>query len=113
MHSCSRCDIKICDTHHRKLSAINYCENCFWEVFLFSNGKPQTDHDHWYEDVIVMPSASENSNTDDEGFSGGFGEGSFGGGGAGGGWNTSDAESFTNTDHSNPEFIDDETFFYS
>ncbi|SHJ09297.1 hypothetical protein [Aquimarina spongiae] len=112
-NECSRCQKQVCNSHYRILEKKGYCEDCFWEVYLFSNPK-SSDNDLHDDDVIITTSTPINSESNDDGFEGGFGGGGFGGAGAGGEWSSSDMDSFARPDSNQDDYLgNDETFFYS
>lgn len=115
-NQCSYCDKEICKTHTNVLESKQYCEDCYWECFLFSKEERKyNDTDTFITDTSTTSYASSSSNDDsDTGFSGGFGDGGFGGGGASGQWTEGDMQSLNDT-NSQASLLSgtDDTFFYS
>lgn len=116
-NNCSNCKKEVCETHTHLLESKHYCEDCYWELFMFyKEERPYHDNDTFITDTNTTPYASSTShdNSSDSGFGGGFGGGGFGGGGANGQWTEGDMQSLSDTDSQGGILSDnDDTFFYS
>ncbi|MDY8136034.1 hypothetical protein [Aquimarina sp. 2201CG5-10] len=115
-HTCTKCKKDVCRTHAHVLTSKYFCEDCYWETYLFSIKK----QDNYVEDSNIDDTHVSSNNPSQfspspSGFDGGFGGGSFGGGGASGTWTEGDMQSLSDT--STNENLDmlssDDTFLYS
>lgn len=115
-NKCSNCDKDVCEIHSHILESKYYCEDCFWERFLYTiEVRDHYDNDTFTESNTMSTSNSRNET--DSGFGGGFGGGGFGGGGASSEWTEGDIQSLdTNNSNNAAEGLlldTDDTFFYS
>lgn len=121
-NNCSNCNKDVCETHSHTLESKSFCEDCYWERFLYSiEVRENYDRDILIERTTTIntsnrPISSGNSDSSsrDSGFDGGFGGGSFGGGGASGAWTEGDMQSLDDNNTAGGFLSDtDDTFFYS
>ena len=119
-HKCFNCDKEVCDTHSHNLGNLLYCEDCYWERFLFTQQQDNTHYNDSDTDTTVIYSSNSSSsspvssNNEPTGFKDGFGGGEFGGGGAAGAWTEGDIQSLSDTNNTNNLMSDsDDSFFYS
>ena len=115
-NKCSNCKKDVCETHTHTLESKVFCEDCYWERFLYTIETTEYyDSDTFIDNTTNTTSnASSLSSNTDNGFSGGFGGGSFGGGGASAEWTEGDMESLNENNTAAGFLTDtDDTFFYS
>lgn len=112
-NTCSNCEKHVCKVHTHRYDAIDLCEDCYWEKFLYA--EQARDNDYVHDDTRTHTNTNTHSTTEstNEGFDGGFGGGGFGGGGASGAWTEGEAQSFNETDNGGGLFDNDDTFYYS
>ena len=118
-NTCSQCKKEVCKQHSHTLELQKFCEDCYWERFLFSKEYLDSYSSSSRSDTIFMASGSNSSSTSSSSPSSNepesFGDGGeFSGGGAGASWTEGDMQSLSDTDGGNNLMSDnDDTFFYS
>ena len=120
-NKCADCKNEICEAHTHIVGTRDYCEDCYWELYLFKEeGKS-------YEtSAIFIETANHTSTTFSNGtaaagsdsiggFKDGYGGGDFGGAGGTGAWTEGDMQSLNDTKDGQNNFLagSDDTFFYS
>lgn len=112
--TCSHCKKEVCSQHKHLFESKHYCENCFWEFYIFSQKERTFEEDFHDYDTVTTSYLPTNYDQDEIETSDGFGGGSGGGGGATGKWTPSEVESFNEQRNFGEEVIgNDDTFFYS
>ena len=100
-YKCSNCTKMICQEHQNQYKELVLCETCFWNKYLFSKDKANTQIES--SDTLFISTSSTNDTTTEATFSG------F----EGGNWSEEEKLSVEGTFLESDSLTDDDTFFFS